>query len=82
MNVGDEQYRKHLKRWHSLSLLTRPTPRQQKELACVEAALSDAEMRHEVNAALRTSVPFEMLVDDADVLALIRDAGNLGPVEL
>jgi len=70
MRVGDEQYRKTLRRWHSLSLLTKPTTRQKNELARVEAALNEAELQ---------AKGFGALTDDYDQL---RQMGDLGGVEV
>lgn len=71
MTVGDEVYRKKLRRYNTLLWLDAPTVRQQAEMAELDAALTRAELQ---GKGLRG------LVDDYD--AAMRNAGSLGVVEL
>lgn len=68
MKMGDERYRKALRRWNTLNWLDEPTERQRAEKARLEAELAAAEMRG----------PIAAVVDDYD---LMRNAGDLGGVE-
>jgi hypothetical protein len=45
MKVGDEEYRKMLRRWHTLMLRDRRTPAQEEELDRIEEQLTVAELK-------------------------------------
>lgn len=71
MTVGDEIYRKKLRRYNTLLWLDAPTPRQQAEMAELDAALTKAELQGKGLGGLS---------EDYD--AVMRNANSLGTVEL
>ena len=73
MRMGDERYRKLMRRWHTLSWLDAPTDRQRKEMQEIDRALHECELRH-----VRGSV-IAAVVDDYE---LMKNAGDLGGTEL
>lgn len=71
MKLGTEEYRKALRRYNTLLWLDAPTPRQQTEMAELDAKLTAAELQ---GKGLR-----ELVSDYDDAL---RNAGSLGVIEL
>lgn len=71
MNVGDEQYRKKLRRYNTLLFVDNPSARQQIEMAQLDRELTAAELQ---GKGLRA------IVDDYD--EAMRNAGSLGVIEL
>ena len=71
MRMGDERYKKMLRRYNTLNWLDNPTDAQRAERARLDAELSAAELRGSVIAAV---------TDDYDFA--VRQVGDLGGAEL